>query len=561
MKTVIGTMATIKAKIIGLAVAMIAMAIIGITVGIFNLQSISHEMNNIVKYEMPFNDAVSTIRVHQLEQTIHYEKALSYAISGNNEARKKEINTFNKLSTKVNADIDHVNSIIEMALSNISNESYQKEFTLLKEKIKTINKEHHDFDKHVRETFTLIASGELQKALAETTSIEREGKQIDNELSALNNEVKEFVKHSADTVAEKKELAIAEMITIAILLFIVGSLLSFFLIKSMSKRLNIAVQSAVKIANGDLTGEIESSGKDEISTVLASMAKMQDNLKELISAIDQSSSVLASSSQQLSASSEQTNQSVHEQKGEIGQIATAITEMAATVQEVAANTVQTSDATKLAINKSQNGNNLVKETITSIEALNSEISHASEVIKNLSNESISIASVLDVIKGIAEQTNLLALNAAIEAARAGEQGRGFAVVADEVRTLAQRTQESTSDIEVMVGNLQVGASNAVNVMNISQEKTAATVTSIGKTGDALSDITQSINEISDMNAQIASAAEEQSAVAEEINRNIHAVTSSVDMVASASTEVTASSESLADTAQRLHQDVQVFKLA
>jgi methyl-accepting chemotaxis protein len=351
------------------------------------------------------------------------------------------------------------------------------------------------------------------------------------------------------------------MIGIGITLFLVGSLLSIFLIRSMCSRLTIAVNNATKIADGDLTGDIQSDGRDEISTVLKSMAIMQGNLRELIGAINQSSDVLASSSQQLSASSEQTNQSVHEQKGEIDQIATAITQMAATVQEVAGNTAQTSDTTRAAIDKAENGNTLVKQTINSIEALNREISHAGEVITTLSGETINIASVLDVIKGIAEQTNLLALNAAIEAARAGEQGRGFAVVADEVRTLAQRTQESTSHIEEMVDKLQTGASNAVNVMNTSQEQAAVTVESIGKTGDALTDITNSINEISDMNAQIASAAEEQSAVAEEISNNIHAVTASVDMVASASTEVTASSEALAETASQLHLDVQVFKIA
>jgi len=561
MNKILGTFSTIKAKVIGMAVAIITMAIVGIAVGIVNLVAISHEMNNIVNYEMPFNDSVSTIRVHQLEQTIHYEKALSYAIAEKEEAYKNEVNAFKQLSAIVAKDMTQVNGIADMALANISDEKYQKEFMHLKDRLKIINKEHHEFEKHVFSSFDMIKAGNLQQALKETAAIEYESKQIDKELSSLVVEVKKFVKHSADAVAEKKELAILEMIGIAVVLFVVGSLLSFFLIRSMSIRLKIAVNNAVKIADGDLSGDIESNGNDEISTVLKAMGVMQKNLRELIGTINQSSDVLASSSQQLSASSEQTNQSVHEQKGEIAQIATAITEMAATVQEVASNSVQTSDATKLAIEKSKNGNNLVAETINSIEALNNEISRASEVIGNLSDESVSIASVLDVIKSIAEQTNLLALNAAIEAARAGEQGRGFAVVADEVRTLAQRTQESTSNIEEMVGKLQTGASHAVDVMNTSQEKTSITVEQIGKTGQALTDISNSISEISDMNAQIASAAEEQSAVAEEINRNIHSVTASVDMVASASTEVTASSESLAETANQLHQDVQVFKLA
>jgi len=557
---------TIKAKIISLVISIIVLSVFAIGIGIINMTSLSHEMNNIVTYEMPFNAHLSTIRAHQLEQTIEYEKALRYAIAAQTnpvqiEKFQESVKGFHAFTNKIKKDIQKINAIVDAALSNISDPVYTDEFMLLKERMDTINKEHVDFEHHIDMSFKHISSGDIDTALSMTNNIEKEVHQIDNELSELTHEVETFVTKSANVMSEKKKLAISEMLIIGIVLIFTSILLSFFIIKLMANRLQLAVSKAQKIAGGDLTGHSSVSGNDEVSNLIHSMESMQDNLKNLVSGINDSSYTLASSSEQLSASSEQTNQGIHTQKSEIEQIATAITEMAATVQEVAKNTSETSCTTADVSKTTLDGNSLVQTTIESIESLNTEIGNASNVIHVLNDEISSITSVLDVIKGVAEQTNLLALNAAIEAARAGEHGRGFAVVADEVRTLAQRTQESTTDIENMIEKLQSGASKAVNAMNVSQERASVSVDNAEKTGKALSHITESISSISDMNTQIASAAEEQYAVAEEINRNIHNVTSNTDMIASASTEITASSVELAKTANKLNLDVQVFKIS
>lgn len=557
---------TIRAKIISMSVSLIAMAIIAVGIGIINMQKISHEMNNIVNYDIPFNDGLGVIRVHQLEQTLFYEQALRHAIAAKtNPAAMNDFRTasngFAELTNKVKQDMKEVNTIIETVLTSETDPAYVQEFTKLKERFEVTVKEYAEFKKHAQISLDKIVAGDLQGGLAmEHGVIEKEHK-TDVHLAELVHEVEAFVKHSTDAIAKEKELAIAEMIIIAIAVFILGGIMSYLIIRSLCNRLKIAVSNAIMIADGDLTTEIDMSGTDEVSVLMAAMGTMQSNLKKLIGAINDSSAALASSSQEMSVASEQTNQSVHEQKAEIEQIATAITEMAATVQEVAKNTADTSQATAEANDKTRHGNSLVKQTIDAINALNDEICQASDVITELNTETENITSVLDVIKGVAEQTNLLALNAAIEAARAGEQGRGFAVVADEVRTLAQRTQESTSDIESMIETLQAGASKAVNAMSVSQSQAASSVEYAGKTGESLNDITESINNISDMNAQIASAAEEQSAVADEVNKNIHSITENVEMVASSSTEITASAENLAETANRLHLDVQAFKIA
>ncbi len=255
---------------------------------------------------------------------------------------------------------------------------------------------------------------------------------------------------------------------------------------------------------------------------------------------------------------QQTEQDMRNQMSEVEQVATAMNEMTATVHEVAQNAALTASSTESADQEVINGKNIVDDTINRINGLADEVEKAVQTINKLAEDTDQIGSVVDVIRGVSEQTNLLALNAAIEAARAGEQGRGFAVVADEVRTLASRTQDATSEIQSMIESLQLSAKQASEVMVKSQESANGSVEQARAAGQSLETITSAVKTITDMSAQIATAAEEQSAVSEEINRNIINISTATDQTLNATQEASQANSKLADATTRLDTMVKQF---
>ncbi|WP_372339877.1 MULTISPECIES: methyl-accepting chemotaxis protein [Pseudomonas] len=257
--------------------------------------------------------------------------------------------------------------------------------------------------------------------------------------------------------------------------------------------------------------------------------------------------------------SEQTSAGVRQQKSEVDQVATAMHEMASTVQEVARNTTDASAAATLADQQARHGSTVVKQATVQISELAMAIEELGGAMNVLTQDSEQIGKVIDVIKAVAEQTNLLALNAAIEAARAGEQGRGFAVVADEVRSLAQRTQDSTKEIEALIVTLQQGTQAAATLMTSSRERTLDTVVLAQKAELAITEINQSIGTIQEMSLQISAAAEQQSAVADEINRSIVSVRDVADQSAVASEESAAATIELASLGQDLQRMTAHFR--
>ncbi len=317
-------------------------------------------------------------------------------------------------------------------------------------------------------------------------------------------------------------------------------------------------QIAEQIAAGDLTRQFENS--EQQASVYSAMRQMTHTLQAMISKIVEASNEIATTSEETSVVTQQSNGIVQQQQKESTQVAAATAQMTTSVQEVASSAAIASDAAEAASQEAQLARDVTDKTNQIINSLNQDISQAAQSIQALETQSAQIGSVMDVIRGIAEQTNLLALNAAIEAARAGEQGRGFAVVADEVRSLAQKTQESTTDIEAMISQLQNGTRQAVSIMQTSQEKTRETLEMAGSAGNAITNISGSITEIRDMNLQIASAAEQQSAVSEEINMSITNINELSQQTAGGAKQTADATLMLAQLAERLNGLVLNFRL-
>jgi len=315
-----------------------------------------------------------------------------------------------------------------------------------------------------------------------------------------------------------------------------------------------------RVSNGDLTVNVDCGTDDELKEVEVSLNSMVRHLNSTVKSLGSNASLLASASEELSATTGQARAGAHEQQEQTDQIATAMNEMTATVQEIARNAELVAAESHTADREAKEGSSIITTTITSITDLSGEVGEAAEVIHQLEKNSNDIGTVLDVIKSIAEQTNLLALNAAIEAARAGEHGRGFAVVADEVRTLASRTQQSTEQIQKMVSSLQSHTHKAVEVMDTDTKHALKMAESTTAATDSLDKIVHSVTKISDMSTIVASASEEQSLVSEEINRNIVRIADLSAESMSGSDQISLGSDELAKLASELELIVEHFKV-
>lgn len=379
-------------------------------------------------------------------------------------------------------------------------------------------------------------------------------KLIDLQLSIVDEEYQ----RSEQTFSTAK-LVIISLTVISIVASIsLGATIARQLVRRIGGEPDEVALTVQKVADGWLV--VNLAHQPPANSIMHAILDMSQRLQETVYEIRRSSTELEQASHELASSSRRTAEELDIQQQQTQQVAAAMNEMTATVAEVALNAQNASTSTRVADEQTTIGEAAVLRSIQAVLDLSNEVEQTSGVITQLAIDSSEIGKVLDVIRSIAEQTNLLALNAAIEAARAGEQGRGFAVVADEVRTLASRTHSSTQEIQIMISKIQNGISNAVNVMEASRGEASETVGHVKRTQQILVDIKQSVSLINGMNLQIATAAEEQSMVAEDINRNIVSINNVTDVAVSAIGQVESYSQTLAAVSQHLHQRVKFFKL-
>ncbi|QYK08283.1 methyl-accepting chemotaxis protein [Shewanella mangrovisoli] len=389
-----------------------------------------------------------------------------------------------------------------------------------------------------------------------------------NAIDPISGKVSELIDLQIKIAGQEKDgvngiyqSSISIFITLAGIAMLISIVIGLWVNRSVMNPIRDIVENLKTIRqDSDLTVKFKTFNDDELGQISTSLTQVIEHLRGILHSIAEAANTVNSSATELSSFTQATNKRMQQQQAETEQTATAMNEMTATVAEVAQSAAAAADSAKDADSYAANGNHIVMQSITSMSQLSEQIQKTAQVIGFLSNESQNIGRVLDVIKSIAEQTNLLALNAAIEAARAGEQGRGFAVVADEVRTLAQRTQKSTQEIEAMIATLQQGVKEAVNAMEVGINQVDDANDKANQAGQALKEIVASVDNITELNTHIATAAEEQSSVAESINRSIIAISDIAEHSTNSALELSESVLNLTKLANSMRNQVSAFRL-
>ncbi|MFA1030691.1 hypothetical protein ALP10_200034 [Pseudomonas syringae pv. helianthi] len=430
-----------------------------------------------------------------------------------------------------------------------------------KQKIFELSQNLANYQQAQDQYLSLIKSGNLDEAvklanesmkqLADT--VERDIKEM---IELNNNKAKKAGEDAAD-VYEKSKFIVGGFILFSTFAAIT---LAFMYTRSLTRPISQSLAIAERIAKNDLTEVIDVQGHDEVARLMQALQAMQQGLRNTLSMISDSSNQLASTSEEMHAVTEDANKGMLRQNNEVEMAATAVTEMSAAVEEVARNASAASEAANRSNSSALAGRARVDETVQAISLMVASVEDASQEVQGLAVMATDISKVLDVIRAIAEQTNLLALNAAIEAARAGEAGRGFAVVADEVRALAHRTQQSTSEIEQMISSIQKGTGAAVSAMTHTNTQAQKTLDTAQGAGAALVEITESIDNITERNVLIATASEEQAQVAREVDRSLVSIRDLSNQSSEGSNQTAIATSELTKLAVELNRLVKQFHM-
>ena len=530
--------------------AFLGFALIGalmLALGVFALTQmgkIRESGENIVDNSVPSIKALDEFTSLTLRLRV-----LSYRLLVNREpdVQQKTFGLFEQRNQQIQAAQSTYEKLISSPQERAAYDQYLQllsQYRQLEERMKTLSRNNQ-----LEELRALLNTELLSNSDAINAAI--------NRLVEINNQQAEALNQGAK---QQYSTAFNWVITLLVIATGLTLLFAWLLTNSITKPIANALDAAEEIAKGNLTRPIIVDGSDEAGRLLRAMSTMQEKLRDTLQRISGSATQLASAAEELNSVTDESARGLTQQNNEIEQAATAVNEMTSAVEEVARNAVSTSEASKNATTSAGDGRDLVQETVSAIERMSADVQSTATLIGNLADESRDIGKVLDVIRGLADQTNLLALNAAIEAARAGEAGRGFAVVADEVRALAHRTQQSTSEIERMIGSIQSGTEHAVDSMRNSTERAESTLNIARGAGMSLDTINTAIVQINERNLVIASAAEEQAQVAREVDRNLVNIRDLSVQSATGANQTSAASAELSRLAVDLNSMVGRFSL-
>lgn len=496
-------MLTIKNKLIGMAIFGLLVAVTIGGYGYSSIRTIHNAMDSIVV-------SSTILRNHMFADMMH--DALNSDV--NAALLTAETNPADVASIEAELK-EHSTAFLEAINSNTKLATDKKTREALAQAIPALND-------YIASASSIVQKAKVDRpaAMAMLDAFHKSFTSLEVVMEALTELIEADVQATQADTANKESHAVTMLLIILAAGTIAMAFISFPIISNITGSLAKLSDVSERVASGDLTVSIDTSKDDELGKLARAMEKMRSSLAEVISQISLTTAKVFTSVEEISAVTSATTSNMTMQRAETEQVATAMNEMTATVHEVSRNISSTAASANKASKETHVSEDIVGQAIHSIKMLADQIKDASQTINKFESNSHNISSVLEVIKNIAEQTNLLALNAAIEAARAGEQGRGFAVVADEVRTLASRTQQSTGEINEMIGQLQAGSKSSVDAINKSCEQAIVAVRKAEDAGSSLATIAATVNQISELSTQIATAAEEQTAVSEEINRNI-----------------------------------------
>lgn len=535
--------------------------------GLSKMNLIGVELEEIAKEDIPLTQMVVEINNSQLEQAIALERALRFANIANEESDEERIKhlmasekQFEQLHSVIEEEILKSEEMADHAISVAHTEEARAEFSKVKAELLIIEKEYEEFHHHVEQVFEMVNAGHADQAYDLAVKVEHEEEQLHKHLLSLMHELEAFTAQSILTAEAEEKAAITGMLIIAAVSLLLGIGLGAWITWGIRRSLTQTNTTIREMAeNKDLNLRLEE-GADELGEMGTGFNAMVTTFQGMLHQVSAASTQLAAAAEELSAVTSQSREGAAQQKSGVEQMVTAITQLTSSLHEVAQNSSMTADAVGEADGEAVSGKEVVGKTVHAIENMSAAVEKSAGVISELAHDSERIGSVLDVIRDIAEQTNLLALNAAIEAARAGEQGRGFAVVADEVRTLAQRTQESTAEIQATIEGLQARAQEAVVVMNDGQTQAVTSVEQAGLAGQSLETIVAAVDKISDMTVQIASAVEEQSAVSEELNCTAVSIDEICNDVSDGADHTAQASNEIAELSTNLRSMVSQFKV-
>jgi len=551
---------TLNQTIIFLSASLFGLQVIyGLTIN-SNINIMGQHIKQIESQFIPLTKEITLLTEHQLKQEVIFERAYRHALMINKQegalqSFRDSVNQFQQLSIKIDEEIEHTLKMLAHDISVTESEERKKQFTTISQHIKSISKQHNAWINEVGSTFQLLSKNDMDNAAEKSVAIEDHAEELEKDVINILAEIEEFTAEAIHELSEEDHNILLIGIIMLCVSLVVAILLTKLVTVNFNEDLDELKGTLTNISEGDLFTNVTSKLGNEFG-----INKMREQLQSTLLLVQSGIDEMMGASNELSQVSIKVMENVNKQAEEVELVSVAMTEMEATSMEVARHAESTQSLTMIASEKANESKDITQKAMTSMSDLTTSLGKSSQNIQELEQHSSNITSVLSVIKGIADQTNLLALNAAIEAARAGEQGRGFAVVADEVRTLAQRTQDSTIEIEDMVHLFTSGTSQAVQSMEVNSDYGKNSHSATEMSSQKIDDIQLAMENINEMNSQIATAAEEQSCTSQELSRNTVMISQlSAENIDSFS-QVSAASEQLFALATQLKGDIDRFRL-